>query len=77
MIAAMKQLRQFLRDADIPPECVHVTVEVDCGIAGAFRHQVAREWEALRGADHAVAPEQIPDQGNVLGIIYQIKNRND
>ena len=77
MIEAMKQLRQFLRNAGIPPGCVRVTVEVDCGVAGTFRHHVAREWEGLRWEPPAAVPAQIPDQGSVLGIMYVIKDRYD
>ncbi len=72
MIKTLVHLREFLRQADINPVCVRVVIEVDCGVAGVFRHAVAREWVKSRGEPPDAAPIMMPNEGNVMGVKYEI-----
>lgn len=72
MIKALVHLREFLRQADINPACVRVTIEVDCGVAGAFRHAVAKEWDEWKYRTPHPAPVMLPDKGDILGVKYEI-----
>ena len=75
MIAALKALRGFLRAASIDPRCVRVIIEVDYSKVAVFRHAVAKEWEEMRRDPPDMAPVQIPNMGNVLGVRYEVRER--